>query len=290
MIDLITNIIFLFVTVCFVGAYIYSLVLNLVRAIKTNKLVKNNPQYIEGTIIEVAKVKKRVYIKVQYVSESNNRHFDSIFELTEAEFKDQYYEGQKIKLVYPKIEGTQKIHCFPVFLEDQKVKLEAGPIFTDSIMVASGLFISLYSLFKMLSAEAFKGNVPLVQMGSLASSTENASVGSLTMFNFVIFLVLYVVLISYLIERLIGISKEHSENYLKICGLIAQAEVVTYKLTKTKNAENVRQAQVKISFCTNKGETIEAELYSFMYTKEPVQYIQILYDPRRPKMAVYLKD
>ena len=40
MIDLITIILFLVVTVGFVGAYTYSLVLNLIRAIKTNKSIK----------------------------------------------------------------------------------------------------------------------------------------------------------------------------------------------------------------------------------------------------------
>ncbi len=287
MIDLITNIIFLVVTVGFVGAYTYSLVLNLIRAIKTNKSIKENPQTVEATVIEVTPVKKRVYIKAQYTSQSNHRVFDTVFELTQAEFKDQYYVGQKINLVYPKIEGTNKIHNFPVYMEGQKLSLEAGPIFTDALMVAAGLFICLYSLFRMLAVNAFKGGVALVNMGLSSSETEIPC--TLPLFTFVIFLVIYIVLISYLIERIVGISKDHSENYLKICGLLVKAEVTTYKLTRTKNAEGTRQAQVKITFSTNKGEQIEAEIYSFMYTENPEQYISILYDPRRPKMAVYLK-
>lgn len=286
--DLITNVVFLVVTIIFLGGYIFSLVLNLTRAIKTNKILKENPQYVEATITEVTRVKKRVYIKAQFISQSNHRPFDSIFELTEQEFNDQYYIGQKLNLVYPKIEGNKQIHCFPVFLEGQKIKMEKGPIFTDSIMVAAGLFITLYTLFKMISAHAFAGDVPLFSVSDLTGNTE-ATKGSLTMFNFVIFLVIYVVLISYLIERIIGISKDHSENYLKIYGLLVKAEVVTYKFTRAKNEKGIRQSQVKINFCTNKGEKIEAEIYSYMYTEDQAQYISILYDPRRPKMAVYLK-
>jgi len=286
--DLITNVVFLIVTIIFLGGYVFSLVLNLTRAIKTNKILKANPQYVEATITEVTKVKKRIYVKAQFISQSNHRPFDTVFELTENEFKDQYYVGQKLNIIYPKIEGTKQIHCFPVFLEGQKIKLEAGPIFTDSIMVAAGLFITIYSIFRMITTNAFKGGVPLISMAQL-SGTEDAIPATFSLFNFVIFLVIYVVLISYLIERIIGISKDHSENYLKIYGLLVKAEVVTYKFTRTKNEKGIRQSQVKIAFSTNKGEKVEAEIYSFMYTENQEQYISILYDPRRPKMAVYLK-
>ena len=80
MMDLITNIIFLAVTVCFLGIYIYSLVLNLVRAIKTNKQLKKDPQVIEGTVVEVTPIKKIVYVKVQFKSESNHQLFDILYD------------------------------------------------------------------------------------------------------------------------------------------------------------------------------------------------------------------
>lgn len=53
-----TNIIFLVITATFMGVYAYNLVLNLVRAIKTNKLLKADPQKIEATVVEVKQVKK----------------------------------------------------------------------------------------------------------------------------------------------------------------------------------------------------------------------------------------
>ena len=59
-----TNIIFLVITATFMGVYAYNLVLNLVRAIKTNKLLKADPQKIEATVVEVKQVKKRVYVRV----------------------------------------------------------------------------------------------------------------------------------------------------------------------------------------------------------------------------------
>lgn len=287
MMDLITNIVFLAVTVCFLGIYIYSLILNLVRAINTNKQLKKDPQVIEGTVVEVTPVKKRVYVKVQFKSESNHQLFDVLYELTQAEFKDQYYVNQKVKIYYPKVEGSKKIHCFPTYLEGMKIAPEAGPIFTDALVTASGLFITLFSLYQMISKNVFSGNVPLVSSQSL--TTETGVVSTFNIFSFFIFLVIYLVLLSYLLERITGISREHSENYLKICGLLVKAEVVTYKLMRTKNANGVRQARVKISFNTNKGEKVESEIYSFLYTENPEQYISILYDPRRPQMAVYLR-
>ena len=115
--NLFTNIIFLVVTGAFMGLYAVSLVLNIVRAIQVTKLIKQDPQTLEATVIEIATVKKRVFIKVRYTSESNHQTFESIFSMTQSEFKDQYYEGQEVEIVYPKITGTNKIFCFPIYLK-----------------------------------------------------------------------------------------------------------------------------------------------------------------------------
>lgn len=280
--NLITNILFLIVTGSFMGLYAFSFVLNLIRAIKTNKLLKADPQTLEATVIEVAQVKKRVFIKVRYTSTSNHQTFESIFSMTQNEFKDQYYEGQKLNIVYPKIEGTKRIHSFPVYLEGLKLKIEAGPIFTDALIFASGIFIFTFSLWNMISVDAFSGQVPLI--------STNGELSSMNLLTILIFFVIYFVMMTYILERISGISKEHSENYLKICGLRAKAEVITYKLNRNKNQDGVRQADIKIEFRTNKGEQINTSLASFMYTSQPDQYIDILYDGRRPQIAVYLRS
>ena len=277
-----TNIIFLVITATFMGVYAYNLVLNLVRAIKTNKLLKADPQKIEATVVEVKQVKKRVYVRVQYKSESNLQTFESVYELTQKEFNDQYYEGQKLNIIYPKITGSKRIHCFPTYLEGTKLSIEAGPIFTDCLILASGIFIFTFSLWKMLSNDVFNKNLPLISTDGSASA--------LTWLSVLIFLVIYFVLMTYLLERIGGISKDHSENYLKICGLKAKAEVITYKLGRTKNANGVRQSEIKIEFRTNKGEKVNAQIVSFMYTEHPDQFIDILYDGRRPQMAVYVRN
>lgn len=281
--DLITNILFLSVTVMFLVAYVVSLILNLRRAIKTNKLLKSEPQKLAATVVEINKTPKRVYVKVRHKSEANNQTFETIFELTPNEFKDQYYEGQEVEIVYPKITGTNKIFCFPIYLSGQKLSVEAGPIFTDAIMVAAGLFISLFTLYNMLSSGAFAGGVPLI-------STTPGEVASMNFLTLFIFLMIYLMLLSYLIERLTGISSLHSQNYLKIYGVKTRAEVLTYKLNKNKNEKGVRQAEVKIEFRTRQGERIETQILSFMYTEKPDPFVDILYDPRRPQMAVYLRD
>lgn len=281
--NLATNIIFLGVTIMFMGVYGYSFVLNLIRAIKTNKNLKANPQYIDAKVTEVTQVKKRVYITVQYTSKSNLQTFTSIYELTDKEFNDQYYVGQEVRVIYPEVEGTKRIHCFPTYLEGTKLGLESGPIFTDALIFASGIFIFAFSLYNMLIKNAFEGNVPLF-------STVGETEGVMTWLSIIVFLIIYLVMMAYILERLVGISREHSENYLKICGLKAKAEVLTYKLSKNKNAQGVRQSQIKIEFRTNKGEKINTEIASFMYTEQADQFIDILYDGRRPQMAVYLKS
>lgn len=280
--NLFTNIIFLVVTGAFMGLYAVSLVLNIVRAIQVTKLIKQDPQTLEATVIEIATVKKRVFIKVRYTSESNHQTFESIFSMTQSEFKDQYYEGQKLNIVFPKITGTKRIHNFPVYLEGAKIKVEAGPLFTDALIFASGIFIFTFSLYNMLSVDAFSGEVPLISTAG--------EVSSMNWLTILVFFVIYFILMSYILERLAGISKDHSENYLKICGLRAKAEVITYKLNRNKNQEGVRQADIKIQFRTNKGEEINTSLASFMYTSQPDQYIDILYDGRRPQIAVYLRS
>lgn len=277
-----TNIIFLVITATFMGVYAYNLVLNLIRAIKTNKLLKADPQKIEATVVDVKQVKKRVYIRVQYKSESNLQTFESLYELTQKEFNDQYYVGQKLNIIYPKITGTKRIHCFPTYLEGTKLSIESGPIFTDCLILASGIFIFTFSLWKMLANDVFNKKLPLI--------STDGSPSSLTWLTVLIFLVIYFVLMTYLLERIGGISKDHSENYLKICGLKAKAEVITYKLGRTKNANGVRQSEIKIEFRTNKGEKVNAQIVSFMYTEHPDQFIDVLYDGRRPQMAVYVRN
>ena len=280
--NLVTNILFLVVTGCFMGLYAFSFVLNLIRAIKTNKLIKSDPQTLEASVIEIAHVKKRVFVKVRYTSTSNHQTFESIFSMTQNEFKDQYYEGQQLNIVFPKIEGTKRIHSFPVYLEGAKLKIEAGPLFTDGLIFGAGVFIFTFSLWNMLAVNAFSGEVPLI--------SGDGSLSSMNLLTILVFFVIYFVMMTYILERVGGISKEHSENYLKICGLRAKAEVITYKLNRNKNQDGVRQADIKIEFRTNKGEQVNTSLASFMYTSQPDQYIDILYDGRRPQIAVYLRS
>lgn len=277
-----TNIIFLVLTGAFMVLYAYNLVLNIIRAVKTNKLIKADPQTLEATVVEVKQVKKRVYIRVQYTSTSNLQTFESIYELTQKEFNDQYYVGQKLNIIFPKITGTKRIHCFPTYLDGTKIVVEAGPIFTDCLILASGIFIFCFSLSNMLVKGVFTNNLPLISL--------DGSDSTVTWLTLLIFLIIYFVLMSYIIERIGGISKDHSENYLKMCGLKAKAEVITYKLNRSKNANGVRQSDIKIEFRTNKGEKIEANIASYMYTEHPDQFIDVLYDGRRPQMAVYVRN
>lgn len=279
--NLFINILFLALTVFFLGVYIFNLILNLIRATKTNKRIKSDPQKLEAKVVDIKQIKKRVYIEVSYVSKANLETFTDFYEITQAEFKDQYYVGQKLDLVYPSVKGLKRVTCFPTYLEGMKFKIQSGPLFTDILYVVFGIFIVSFTLYNMLIHNAFSGDVPLFSMDGTA--------GVMSPFIIIIYLVIYLILMSYIIERLVGMTKDHNEKYLKICGLRAKAEVMTYKLTKTKNAQGVKQSQIKVSFRSNVGEKIETDISSFMYTEKPDQFIDVLYDGVKPKRAVYLK-
>ena len=63
--DLITNILFLAVTVMFLAVYIVNLIINVRRAVKTNKLLKADPQKLAATVVEIqdsASIKVRKFL------------------------------------------------------------------------------------------------------------------------------------------------------------------------------------------------------------------------------------
>ena len=58
--NLIVNILVLLVIIGFVGVFLFSFILNLIRAINANKAIKNNPSYVEGKVIEITKDKNNI--------------------------------------------------------------------------------------------------------------------------------------------------------------------------------------------------------------------------------------
>lgn len=294
--NLILNVLFLGVCCAFVLAFIYSFVLNLIRANKVKKEMAIACDYVVGTVTEVAKVKGGVCVRVGYVSKSNNIKFEEIFELSNKEFNDQYYVGQEVKIFYPDVKNSKKVVCFPVYLEGQKITMEKAPIISDCLLMAGNIYIFVMVLLLLLKADpvtnvnglVWNGR-PLLSFLSFSTLPEGMTGCFDNQIIILLFVVFYFVfIISYLIERIKGMSNPQKLVYLKLCGLKGTAEVKTFKLGK-KNAAGVKESQMKIEYYTNDGVKVNCDLNSCLYTETQEQFIELLYDEKNPTNVVYVR-
>lgn len=303
--NFIINILMLVITGGVAILFGVNLILNLSRATKTNKALKANAKYVFGKIVELTETKNRVMIKVEYVSDSNRHKFVDTFELTKKEFNDQYYEGQEVKIYYADVSGLDKVYCFPTYLEGQKQKMEAGPIFTDSFLFVGGLYIFIMLLISMLTKKVASdgleyiglqwNGLPLIAAFAKLSNTVlvDADGNTLAVTTGIYLLIIgmfYFMLYSYVVERLTGMSAQHKQSYLKLCGIKGMAEVKTFKFARGgRGAGNQKEALMKIEFYTNDGTKINCDMSSYLYSETQEQYIDILYDEKNPKNCVYMK-
>lgn len=291
--NFILNLLVIIATAVFAVAYLVNLVINLIRAIKVNKLMKTDPDFVEGKVIEVIKQKNRVYVRVEYFSKVNMLKFTELFELTHKEFNDQYYEGQEVKIYYPKVNKDEKVTCFPTYLEGQKRGIEAGPLFTDVILLAGGVYVFITILLQIITPDEtgligleWNGR-PFIEATRNLDTAVEGTTACLSGVYLIIIAMFYLMLFTYMKERLFGMSSAHKTEYLKICGVKGTAEVKTFKFTKNKNNQGTKESALEIEFFTNTGEKVNCSLNSFLYTETQEQYIDILYDESNPKNVVY---
>ena len=292
--NFILNLLAVILTMAAACVFLTSLIINLVRALKVNKLMKLDPDFVEGKVVEVINHKNRVYVRVEYVSKVNMLKFTELFELTQKEFNDQYYEGQSVKVYYPKLDGVKNVTCFPTYLEGQKMGISAGQLFTDILLFGGGAWIAWVVLNYMITPCKNTGLIGLEWNGRpFINSTRNLDTIAegaepcLSGIYVIIILMFYVMLFTYIKERLFGMSAEHKTAYLKICGIKGTAEVKTFKFGRSKNAQGVKESLLEIEFFTNSGEKVNCSLNSYLYTQTQEQYIDILYDEKNPKNVVY---
>lgn len=282
---MILGIIYYVFIVAFMVAYTICFIINLIRAIKVKKSMKKECASVNGKVIEIVKEKKRVFVKVEYVSPVNRVRFVDYFEFSEKEFADQYYVDQEVQIYYPKTENEKRITCFPTYLEGMKIKIQSGPIVTDAMFMGVGIFMTVwltYLIIQIKSIDLFK-----IISTDVASGTGCGSYG--TMIIFLLPFLMYVMTIPYIIERFTMAPKEQNQSYLKLCGAKGMAEVKTFKFSKNKDAKGNKEAMMEIEFFNNKGEKIKTNLNSFMYSETQEQYINILYDVKHPKNVVYMR-
>ena len=172
--------------------------------------------------------------------------------------------------------------------------MEKGPLFTDIFMVIGGVYIFVNCLLAVLLKDT-TGLIGLKWMGRPFiestrgfDTTPEGTVACFSGVNLIIYLMLYIMLLAYVKERLLGMSIAHKNTYLKICGTPSTAEVKTFKFSKAKNANGLKEAIMQIEFFTNMGEKVQCELSSYLYSQTQEQFVNILYDEKHPKNVVYM--
>lgn len=287
--DLAINLIFFTIVSVFMVLYIVSFIINLIRAIKVNKGMKDKCVKVKGTVSQIVEEKRRVYVKVDYKSLTNGENFYQVFEFTQSEWTNQYQEGDTVDIIYPETADLENVICFPVYLEGMKVKVESGPVFTDALVAFSGVFIFTLVLMTYITKNGFSDYASLCNW-NLSSCTETVKEYEMFSLMYVIMILfIYVMLIGYIKERFTSLSATQNQNYLKLAGYSATAKVLTFKYGRNKNQQGLKEAQLKIEFYTYKGEKVIADLNSFMYSESKEEFIHVLYDDKKPQNCVYLK-
>lgn len=287
--DLVINLIFFTIVSVFMVLYIVSFIINLVRANKVNKSMKEKCIKVKGTVSQIVEEKRRVYVKVDYKSLTNGENFYQIFEFTKSEWTNQYQEGDIVDIIYPDTTDLKNVICFPVYLEGMKVKVESGPVFTDGLVAFSGIFIFVLVLITYITKNGFSDYTSLCNW-NLSSCTE--AVKDYEMFSLmyvIMILFIYIMLLGYLKERFTSLSATQNQNYLKLAGYSSTAKVLTFKYGRSKNQNGLKEAQLKIEFYTYNGEKVVTDLNSYMYSESKEEFIYVLYDAKKPQNCVYLK-
>lgn len=283
--EIFLSVLYLIFMCVFMIAYTGSFVINLVRAIKINNSMKVEYNTVKAKVLEVIKDKKRVFIKVEYVSPESRISFIDIIEMTEKEFKDQYYVDQELNIYYPNVKDFKRVTCFPTYLEGQPIKIKSGTLVSDFLLAIVSIFMVGWVISLIINLGGFyifnDNNTSAESMQGCGSFT-NALIYLLPVF-------MYVTTIPYLLERFTMASKEENQNYLKLYGAKCLAEVKTFKFSSSKNEKGTKESMMTIEFYDSKGDLIKAHLNSFMYTETQEQYVNILYDPKNPKNVVYMR-
>jgi hypothetical protein len=270
--DTIFKITFIVINFIFLGFYVFNFIISLIRDIKSKNKFKNNDYLtVDGTVIKIDENKKFTYVIIEFTGPKNLIAFTQTFQYTVEEFKKNPYEvGDKVKLAYNDVSKVKRLHTFPIIIEGSKPKLEKGAIFANLALVGVAGYFSIYILITTLNKWS-------EEFGKIFSGT-----------YVLIVLMIYVVLLTYLIESIFSIPKTENQNYLKAYGHHTKARVVTFKLGGKKNPKGFKESRMTIEYRNHLGELTQTMLSSYAYTETQEEYIDVIYDPKNPKNVVYL--
>lgn len=261
---------------CFI-IFIVNFIISLIRDISIKKQLKENPKEIKARIREIQKGKNRVYVLVEFNSPHNRLLFTETYELFENEIKDKDFKvGDEIDLIYNDVTSWKKIWAFPLHIKSLKVKLDGGPLFANIALIVLSIYVCINMIIIYVQQNAFRTDIALTEMYN----------------TFYIFIMIFVygMVLTYVVTGLIDMPRRDLQNYLKLFGNIAKARVKTYKFSRQKNSKGNKESIIDIEFSTNEGEQVNTKLTSFLYTETQEEYIDIIYDPKKPKNVVYLRQ
>ncbi len=275
---------YLIILSLFMLGFIFNFAYSLYKDITTKKNIKKNPMHITGKIIETKQVKNRIYLLVEFTSDHNRLLFTETYELFDSDLKlEDYPVGKEVDLIYGDVSNLKKVRAFPLLMADLKVKLEKGPIFLNSCLVAMGAFILVQTILTFINKHAFTSDIPLITMNGVEGIYPNY-------LYILLMAVIYFIVVQYMVTNLIDTPRKDLQNYLKIYGNVAKARVKTYKFGRNKDSKGNKESLIELEFRTNEGVQVDTKLSSFLYTETQEEYIDIIYDPKNPKNIVYLKN
>lgn len=262
--------------ICFI-IFVVNFIISLVRDLNVKKQLKTNPKEIKARVREVQQGKNRIYMLVEFSSPHNRLLFSETYELFESDLKGREFKvGDEIDLIYNDISSWKKIWAFPLHIKELKVKLEGGPLFANIALILLSIYVCWNMITTYVNKNAFTSDIALTEM--------------FTTFYIFVMIFVYGMVLTYVVTGLIDMPRKDLQNYLKLYGNIAKARVKTYKFSNQKNAKGTKESIIDIEFSTNDGTQVETRLTSFLYTETQEEYIDIIYDPKKPKNVVYLRQ
>ena len=270
---------YLTINIFFFLVFIVNFVVGLVRDLRYKKALKRNPQTIAAYIRQIDKVKNRIYMLVEFQSEHNRLNFTTTYEFFDSDLKGQEFnEGDQIDLIYNDISNWKRVMGFPLLIKSFKIKLEKGPLLLNIMLILFSIWVNANTISIYVKNNVFSKDVAFTGEG-----------GVFNQIYVIIMVFVYAMVLSYVVVNIIEMPKKDMQNYLKLYGNVAKARVKTYKFGRAKNSKGNKESLITIEFSTNTGEQIETKLNSFLYTETQQEYIDILYDPKRPKCVVFLR-
>lgn len=270
------NYLILIVAAGFTGFYLFNFIINIIRSNKVKKELYTNQATIKGVVTKIMEHKKKVFVRVQFISPTNKMKFENVFEYFKDEYNDRAKVGDEITIIYPEVKELKRVYAFPIFLDQDKIKMPLGPTVTDLLLVGFSVYVLVSIIISMVTAGAFNKNISVTEVHNPVM--------------IVLYAVMHLILMSYAIDRIMNAPLDDNQKYLEFYGIQGTAQVKTFKFAGSKNAKGFKESQMEIEYYNDLGEKVNARCASYYYSETQEEFVNILYDPKNYKNVVYVKS